>query len=178
MELNAADRYILELLNRDLGGQCAIAHYEKEKVIGTYSFHTSSDAIRVYSKVLCQGLMKNGICPQKTVAAEYPTPTAYVRDFVRGYLDGDGCIYISPKNHCIVSFTCANGEFLRELDRVICKEIGFNGSIYTENDRKYRLMYYRAQDVKSLLDWIYLGCGCYKLLRKYEKYQSFYGLAA
>lgn len=178
MELQTQDRYILDLLSRDLGGECSIVHYEKDKRMDNYSFHTSTDAIRVYSKPLCRGLVQNGVVKQKTLSAEHPRPTKYLSDFVRGYLDGDGCIYISPRNYCVVSFTCANKEFLQWVSGVVTTELGIDGSLYTEKDRKHRLMYYRENDARELLDWVYHGCGDHKLLRKYNIYKSFYGLAA
>lgn len=178
MELNSKDKYALEVLRSDLNASYQIKHKECHKTFNGYEYDTSSDVLRVHSKKICDDLISLGVVPNKTNSNSYPRVEKYRSDFVRGFLDGDGCIYFGSKNICYVSFTNSNESFLKYLNDVVYEELGITGSIYKEKEKKYRLMYYRASDVKTLLDWIYLDCEDHFLKRKMEKYKSFYGLAS
>lgn len=50
----------------------------------------------VCSKKMCQDLLKLGIIPNKSLTLTFPTkvPQEFLRHFIRGYFDGDGCIWI------------------------------------------------------------------------------------
>ena len=178
MELNTEDKYVLDILRNDINAAGGVKHKENHKIFNGYEYDTSSDVLRIHSKKICDDLVSLGVVPNKTNEASYPKIEKYRSSFVRGFLDGDGCIYISSKNVCYVSFTNSNESFLKYLNDVVHEELGISGSIYKEKEKKYRLIFYRSSDVKMLLDWIYSDCGDHFLRRKRDKYKSFYGLAA
>lgn len=90
-------------------------------------------------------------------------------------MDGDGCIYLNKeKNLLNIHFTNSNIEFLNYIKEEIKNRLNISGSIYKETDKKYKLYYFRKDEVKLLLDEIYKSCEI-KLKRKYEIYKSFYG---
>ena len=178
MELQDNDKYALERLNLVTCYNGKITHREKDKVFNGYSFHTSSNVIRFYSKRMYEDLIKHGVVPNKTFSACYPENLYFPDAFVRGYLDGDGCIYINKDGKPLVSFVNANEAFLLYLSQIISKECGAIENIYMETERKYRLMYFTSSSTLLLLNWIYHENDCFRLERKYEKYKSLVGLAA
>ena len=56
----------------------------------------SSSYIRINNKQICLALSKYGIIPNKSlsfVIHKELLPSCFIRDFIRGYFDGDGSIY-------------------------------------------------------------------------------------
>lgn len=181
IELNDSDAYLLSQFNTALGGVHQVKHKSNSRVFNGYTYNTNTAVLRVYSNDMFNDLYSHGFDTNKTYSDRHPTRKDYgdfIKDFVRGYLDGDGCIYIDKSGHPTVSFTCGNVDFLCDLSTSICDSIGVCGHIYQEKEYKYRLMYFKHSDVKILLDWIYDCEESPMLIRKYEKYQSVYGLAS
>lgn len=181
VELQKDDSYILDSFAKILGGVHSVTYHHNYKCFNGYTYETDSARLRIYSKQIVEDLISHGIVENKTYSNEYPICDIFVSDFIRGYLDGDGCIYIEKRKsgQCVfVSFTCSNDSFLKYIDQKIHEELNISGSIYKEKDRKYRLVFFRHSDTKTLLDWIYKNPNASMLKRKYEKYSLAYGLAA
>jgi hypothetical protein len=93
--------------------------------------------LQIGSKEMCQDLAALGIVPNKTKVIKLPdVPRKYFGDFVRGYFDGDGNVWVG-KNHVyrdksettIMSFfTSCSRAFLEDLRRKF-KERNISSSI-------------------------------------------------
>lgn len=181
MQLQRGDSYMLDALNSALGGVHKITENENCSVIAgnNHVSHTYSSVLRVYSKPLVEALVRLNITPNKTYSRLYPNvDDDLFCHFLRGYFDGDGCIYASKSQMPQVHFTAFGDAFLQHVRRQLVRLYGINSTIYAENDRKHRLMIFRKQDVQRFFDIIY-SCDCnLRLERKYEKYMTLYGLAA
>lgn len=160
--------------------------YQKDPVWRTrhisfngYEYDSAEVFVRLHSKHMCQTLIDLGIVPAKTYRPDFPQELPYVHAFVRGVLDGDGCIYV-PTNFkkSSVSFTNSNKDFLVYLRSIIYGATGVMGSIYTEKEWKHRLCYWGVEDLLVLLGWVYQHDDGWKMDRKFNKYQSLLGLAA
>ena len=90
-------------------------------------------------------------------------------DFLRGYIDGDGCIYINDKNKVVVHITCGTSDVLYYISNKLLNEYDVNSKVYKEKDNKYRINFNNENSIK-LLDLIYYDKNVQKLNRKYEKY--------
>lgn len=170
MQLQSQDKYILDTLNKELGGVHNITHKNpQDKIINgvsTRSGHT--DVLRVYSKDIVNDLMKHGVVPDKTHNYMLPkVPNEYFFDFLRGYIDGDGCYY---DNHGYIGMhiTCASVEIL-EWVKLVLDEHGISTSIYKEKDLKYRLNCTNKESVKTLVEFLYHDNFSLCLSRKYDK---------
>lgn len=181
IELQRKDSYLLERFAEAIGGVHSVTYKHNSKEFNGYHYETDSSLLRIYSKQMVADLIIHGVVERKTKAESYPVCDEFICDFVRGFLDGDGCIYID-KNRCkpltMVHFTNGNNHILQYLNQRIQNELGITGTIYTEKDFKHRLMYFRQDDVRKLLNWIYSDLSKPMLKRKYEKYMETYGLAA
>lgn len=180
MELQSDDKYILEKLNDELGGQNIIYHSDPKDVLicGTQIAHGGhSDILRIYSKKLVCDLIKNGIETNKTLKDTYPIiDDKFFFDWLRGYIDGDGCYY-NYNNQTYMHITCASIIPLRYIQDKL-NSFGIKTQIYTENERKHRLMCTSFTEMNKLVNRLYYEDGLFCLRRKYEKIKHFLGLAA
>ena len=175
IELKQTDIKLLECFNEELGNVHNIYTQHKHKTFNGYEYETDSCIIRVYSQEIVEDLIKLSVYPNKTNRIEFPKCENFFWDFFRGFNDGDGCLHISKTNHMFIQLTNSNKNFLEYLNNNICSLLNIKGSIYKETDHKYRLVYFRKNDTKLLLDTIYKDENCMKLQRKYEIYKSYYG---
>ena len=83
--------------------------------------------------------------------------------FIRGFLDGDGCV--SGKK---ILFTCSSIDFIQSLQKTIFNVIENFGSL-TFVRGAYNLQYFGTH-AKSLGDWLYKDSKGLRLERKYKKY--------
>lgn len=98
------------------------------------------------SKKLIKSLLDLGITPKKTYTLQFPNiPKEYYPDFIRGYFDGDGSVYINKHNHKapqLVSYICsANKQFLEHIGHYLLEEIGIIPKIYEDSPNFYKLRY-------------------------------------
>lgn len=182
MELQSCDKYILDRLNKELGGVHNIIHSDPSvvKIKNHNARHNDSDILRVCSKQLVEDLMRHGIAERKSLKDVHPiVADNYFFDFLRGYIDGDGCYsYIGRKKNLIaMQITCANEAPLKWIKTKL-KENNINSHIYCENQRKYRLYCGKQEDILRLLSLLYHKNYSLCLSRKFEKIKPFlYGSA-
>lgn len=177
MELQSGDRYILDKLNEELGGIHKIYHTEPSKVIicGKEVNRGHSDTLRVYSKPLVMDLMSHGIETNKSQKDVIPNVSdEFFFDFLRGYIDGDGCYWntIQRPNDIYMHITCASKVVLEYLQKRL-KNYEIKTQIYTETDKKHRLMCTNYNDMHSLINKMYYSDDVICLERKrklIEKY--------
>ena len=172
IELQDVDKYLLERLNDQLGGVHKILDKHSRKQFNGYDYETDSCVLRVYCKQIIDSLIKHGIVQNKTYSNIYPSniPDEYFYAFVRGFLDGDGCIYVDQKQNVLVQFTNSNLVFLKYLSEKIQELTLCVSHLYMEKDRKYRLTIGKKSDVYKFLNWIYDDLTFPYLERKYIKY--------
>lgn len=180
IELDSGDEYILDALNESLGGVHTITRRHRIKNIAGFNKPSESftSSLRVYSKNICLGLNDNGVDYHKTQKDTFPMVSDHLfLDFLRGYIDGDGCLYVM-RNYLVVNITNANKFGLEFIRNKLRDQYNIDTRVYSENARKHRLVCCREADVKHLLDLIYYSDDVRKLERKFAIYKTFYGLAA
>lgn len=84
------------------------------------------------SKKLRQQFESYGITNNKTFkihSLPEKLPKEYMMDYIRGYFDGDGSVF-KPKDKKIgMSITCANKDFLEDLQKFLFENYGITSSI-------------------------------------------------
>lgn len=176
IELDYHDKYILEEFNKTLGNAHEVTDRIRTKQICDYKKQSTSHTsrIRIYSKRIVEDLMDNNIIPNKTDYPNYPTVSKELFwDFMRGYLDGDGCIYVNrqkPATKSAVHITSSHKEVFEYIQEMLKSEYGINSKIYQEKERKYRLMIITYEDIMKFLEYIYYSDDAIRLNRKYKKY--------
>lgn len=173
IELCDIDEQQLIDFNNELGGVHNITHGHYEKYICDHKNISITDTvrIRIYSKNIVEDLIKHNVIENKTQFANYPVVDDNLFfDFLRGYMDGDGCIYVNSNNVKSSQFhiTSSHDEVLKYIkNKLLSYDI--RSTIYKEKEKKYRL-HVNCDNAVKLLDMIYYDDNVQKLNRKYEKY--------
>ncbi len=83
--------------------------------------------ISVRNSTLATDLIKLGICPRKTYnLGAIKVPEEYFSNFVRGFFDGDGSVYIYSVNNVLQiksSFVCTSFDFITDFNTRLCKTL-------------------------------------------------------
>lgn len=119
------------------------------------------------------------IVPNKTAVLEFPDkiPEQYMKDYIRGYFDGDGsiCESFSNRNSITASLyaTFASGceEFIINLYNYLRSNLGVNGHLQAFKDSIKWQIKFNTNDAKILLHYMYYNSLVY-LDRKYSLYQQ------
>jgi transcriptional regulator len=128
------------------------------------------------SKYLSDVLNKYGMCQRKSLVLEFPKwlNEELYPHFIRGYMDGDGCVCYMKHNHKIQVSMVGTRVFL-EVVQNICKNIGVKSYIIHDkraNEAICQLSIVSNTGSVTFLDWIYMNANL-KMERKYNKYQQF-----
>ena len=143
----------------------------------------SSYKIVISCTKLCYDLINLGCIPNKTYDIKFPTyeivPKNFMRDFIRGFFDGDGCISTTTmegKPHIVTTFT-GMSDMLKSISDFLIGEkvIRVNTKIYKDKRREktYNIHIHGTDSNKDFLDYLYKNSTIY-LDRKYDNYINFY----
>ena len=179
MQLQSGDNYIIDRLDEVLGGGNYRSHIDPEDTLicGKMCHSNGIDGIRVFSKEIVEDLMSHGIEFNKSQKDTYPiVDDSLFFDFLRGYIDGDGCYYID-NGQTYMHITCASKIPLLYLQEKL-KSFDIETRIYSENKKKHRLMCINGKAMHKLINSLYKDKDCICLTRKYERIKHFLSLAA
>lgn len=174
MQLQEQDKYILDILNNELGGKHIVKFLPKQiNHIGEQIIHGgNSYVLRIYCKKFVQDLYKLGIETNKTQKPTYPiVDREYFFDFLRGYIDGDGCYSYYRKNNVYMQLVCASEEPLKYIHDVL-NEYGIQTQIYPKYNHVYSLYCTNYNSMKKLVNLMYYSNDVVCLTRKLDKVVS------
>lgn len=178
IQLQKKDEEHLIKFNNELGGVHKISHSHFEGVIynNKVTSITDSSTLRIYSSDMVRDLINDGINYNKTYADGFPkVRDVFFFDFLRGYIDGDGCIYLSKDNKQLaVHITSANKTILLYIKEKLWEEYRIKSNVYSETDLKHRIMV-TGKMALNLLDLLYENKSGERLERKYQKYLEIKG---
>jgi len=102
IRLTSTDKELIFRVRRWLDSEHTIIIYLKpDSLYGKQRYF-----LRIGSHKLYNSLTKLGLYPNKSLTIKFPNiPSKYLKDFIRGYFDGDGCVYLElskNQNHNIV----------------------------------------------------------------------------
>jgi len=130
---------------------------------------TESVMFYVCNHHMCDALNRAGVHPHKTYTTTWPEwlPDHLVPHFIRGLLDGDGCI----TTHKNTSIAGTRG-LIEPMQKVIERLIGITMSLYQFSNPGGTVdCRISGSSAKRFLDWIYADADL-KLKRKYDRYVS------
>jgi len=126
-----------------------------------------------------------GFTPNKSKTMRFPdVPPACLASFVRGYLDGDGCVGLgwtrandrrSLKRYIQLCFVSGSFEFLRRMDQALQTAVGIHSGYLRERHGEGCYLYYqRRPDLKRLHAFLYPENlpACLYLARKKRKFDE------
>ena len=175
IELQASDVNHLKKFNKSISGNYPITFDEKKCNLNDSGKIHKMCKIRLSSINMANDLIANGATRDKTYTMQLPNiPNELMCHFIRGYFDGDGCIYITKKNRIRCHFDSVSTIFLEQL-RKFLYHIGINSYLYMSKNNNgkykdlYRLEIAGVEYTQKFLQYIYNNSQIY-LDRKYEKY--------
>lgn len=136
---------------------------------------------QVCNSNLKQSLVNLGCIPKKSLALKFPDITKFknpdlIYDFMRGYIDGDGCLSKSSKsssvNPRLVISIRGTFEFLNEMIKYFPEEFK---RVYSEIDKKTGSTLYKISCCSNKADKVAMklyGNATIYLDRKFEKFAA------
>lgn len=168
LTIKDSDRHLLDELNYVLGSNYPV------QTINNNGYPAVKVVIQ--SAKLVDDLNRHGCFQRKSKYLTFPTtvPKYLLNHFLRGYIDGDGCIYINQKRKQAHLSINGTREFLEVSLEILANVIGDSQKSLPQV-RKDKGIYVFAlhgnRRVKKCLDWLYQDAHIY-LQRKYARYMQ------
>lgn len=129
--------------------------------------------------ILARDLIKHGCVPRKSLILEFPTtvPKHLLRHFIRGYSDGDGCIYWNRNKRYPTTIICqwsllGTEDFIQSIISILNEELNISANI-RKRGNIYEMRVWRPADFRKCLDWLYNdSITSLSLSRKRNKFES------
>jgi intein-encoded DNA endonuclease-like protein len=161
------DSYILNITSKDI----EILEKIKTAIQSEYQIGKKYNSlglpygqIQICNNTICKDLIRLGINPQKTYNIKpLNIPQKHFPDFVRGFFDGDGTVYIYNVNktpQIKSGFVCASLDFLDDFNKKLCKSLSIKSkNIYKTVALNNRVPQYSIRfcvnDSKKLEEFMY-----------------------
>lgn len=134
-----------------------------------------TNRIDIYSDIFCNHLRKKGVVPRKSLILTYPNeeilPPKYNSSFIRGYFDGDGCVYTNnPADIFVVSFV-GTEAFLTTMMQVLKQEASMNTVNMTKKSKAYEMRYSGYNNFVKMYNYMYQK-STVSLDRKRQKFHN------
>ncbi len=181
LNVTSKDVELLEATRRCLGLDVAIRRRAASKATPYYQIQWSDPAFHGW---LCE----IGLMPAKSrCLGPLRVPDDYFRDFLRGCVDGDGCITVytdrwhAPRNPAYIyerlylSLISGSPPFLRWIDGTITRLLGVRGTFWTRRKDGCATLRYAKKKSRALVDWMYYAPSVPCLTRKRAVAERFYG---
>ena len=173
----STDKELVEIVKNLMGATNAIEVYRSP-----HQNYQLRYTLQIGSKRLYQRLVDLGFTPRKSLTLTLPQiPDKLLGHFVRGYLDGDGCVVVhryKPRNRpgitksfCL-KFTSGSRMFLESLRVQINRAASVSiGTLLTRGPTHFVLQY-GVRDSRQLYNFLYPTNTVPCLQRKHEKFKQ------
>lgn len=172
--LQITDEDILEEIKKVLQSSHIISRKKK------FDNHKQQYRLQIGSKEMCEDLLKLGLTERKSKTILFPyIPKKYFSDFVRGYFDGDGGVWVGFKNKhrknktYVISayFTSGSKDFLIGLKNILFG-YGLLGGSLVKKERGFDLKY-SIKDSLILCKIMYNSTCTLFLKRKKDRFENY-----
>ena len=170
LSLQEEDKHILDEINLLLDNKKPLIFESLSKK--NINFHNQY-RINLFSRHLCDVMRDYGVTPRKSLTLTFPSwlREDLYRHFIRGYVDGDGCIYWNDeKNKSSVSMV-GTESFLTEVSKIL-HDNGIVVKMQNNHSIKELKTTSRVDTIK-LITFLYCNSNL-KLNRKYKKCESLF----
>lgn len=180
IELNKDDYLHLKKFNRCIEGNVNVSFKKKRKgsyINGKRVHGNDICIIRLFCTELCKDLINHGVVKNKSLIKCQPKliPEYLMRDFIRGYFDGNGTICYSynknvNRSYLKVSISTGSEKFANWL-LLYLNKINYSATI-SKDKNAFKIFInntFGENNKVNFLDYIYKDSEMY-LDRKYKKY--------
>lgn len=170
IRLKTNDRDILVKLSKIFYNTDRVIDYVKK----TNKSKTPVSKLAIYSKKLKARMLDIGLFPNKSKTIKFPSDKiisdVLINHFLRGLLDGDGCICIRKNGRITIDYT-GNKDIINNIKSILgCRGI-FSSVYYNKKKDSYSVQINRRDDILNFLNWIYKD-SIIHLNRKYYLYKE------
>jgi len=173
LNITSKDKDNLLKMGKNLSPDCSISiKYNSQRL--PYS------QIQISNREICGDLISLGILPRKTYNLNFiKVPEEYFSDFVRGFFDGDGTVYIYKVNgtpQIKAGFVSPNLSFITEFNKQLCKAIDIQckavHKFHSKNKKVplYNICFY-IDDCERLYKFMYKNASIF-LNRKHRVFKK------
>lgn len=168
LTLHQDDSKILSLFLKDLKSDYPIIYNKRDKCC----------KVDINSKQIVTNLSIYNIIPRKTFKFRFPNKLddKLYNHFIRGYFDGDGCVYISKTKQIEYTIT-SNTYFLEQLQDILIKQCNLNKTTFKKYKRTNikTMVYCGNKQSKRIYDYMYRNATIY-FTRKKDKFKSIFNV--
>jgi len=173
LSLQEEDKYILEKIKKIFNKEKELIFIKKKK-----PHHKFRYDLALYSKKLSRDLKNLGMVEAKSLILKFPdysiVPKEFMGAFIRGYFDGDGCVYISKKNKMEVSIT-SSPFFCEDISKYLFDTLNIKNNIRSYKNSNAKTVKIRnINDCKRFFDFIYKDKDDLFLIRKFTKFALYF----
>lgn len=179
LSLVSKDKSILKEIRKAIGSKHNLYRQEEKKTKfgGKIYLCKEKYCLRIGSKAVFQDLVDLGLTPRKSLRLKFPKiPKKFLKFFIRGYFDGDGCACIYRRKGreswiLQVIFTSGTKEFLEILQNKIATLVKVSGKKCCGQNKGAFDIRYKSKESLKILKFIYEDlCLVPYLKRKYLKF--------
>lgn len=125
------------------------------------------------SRIMHTALLKLGCIPRKSLILTFPSETSVPKylyqHFIRGYFDGDGCIYLSKDKKRVAFELVGTRDFMTGIQTILIQSIGLSQTKLKQQNKIYYLVYGGRNECLKIRNYLYQDATVY-LNRKYNKF--------
>ena len=129
------------------------------------------------NKILVDNLKRLGVRPRKSLTLAFPTqvPNNLVKDFIRGYFDGDGCLGLYKKQNktkeSVIVYMSVLGtkSFLEGVRKH--SPVSFGKYVKNNGSENTLVLSTAHKKARTFAHWLYYDAAIY-LDRKYKKFEK------
>lgn len=163
IRIHKQDVEILEFIRDELSPNRPLIFNQTKQKSGKIS---ECVCLKITSNQLCQDLIKYGVVERKSGKEQISCiPQKYLPDFLRGYFDADGSLAIKKNKKYILSYVCANKDFLVKI-----QEYFGVGKIENGHGRCYTYYVSKLDEILKIGNIIYNGN--FYLKRKKDRFDN------
>jgi|AntAceMinimDraft_9_1070365.scaffolds.fasta_scaffold24922_2 intein-encoded DNA endonuclease-like protein len=178
MNITSKDRKHLEEIQKVMSSQ-----YKLGLKNNSSTSEKKYSCIQISNKEICKDLIDLGVVPRKTYDGLdfIKVSDKYFSDFVRGFFDGDGSVYIYEVNRTRqikVGFVSSSLSFITGFNQQLCKNLNISiKSVHQKIDKRgirmtlYDICFY-VDDCEKLAEFIYGNNPTLYLSRKRKVFEK------
>jgi intein/homing endonuclease len=187
----SVDREILEAIKIAIGSEHNINYRAPREVTfqngKTYKC-SGIYRLRIGSKKMFDDLLGLGLTPRKSLTVKFPMniPDKCLGHFIRGYFDGDGCVFFERAKGITkpiiikklsVIFTSGSYVFLQGLAKTLKGKLLIDHDKIYNGDRAFQLRYSTGDSVK-IFGLMYKNCSkSLYLKRKFDIFKEYFHIS-
>lgn len=179
ISIDSNDKDILEKFQNIFESDRPLQEIKKKKLSNKISWSFRLNSIILHDKIKQYGCDNNKSYNLKFPFKIFNNKEKYLRDFIRGHFEGEGCLsYIKSNSGNIRGIISIVGteDFIKGLGQILNEQLKIIPTIYKRKNSKntFYLQFKKVEYVNKFLNWIYYDNVELYMDRKYNKAKEYF----